>query len=201
MKHLLLLLLWLPVLSPASADIVKCGDTWTNGSCDKEPATAITEKPFEEQKKDFRMASLKKSLLHDFTTARLDAKRRYNIQTSSSYIEEVCSEPAYTVEKCRDEIDREEARLLEKVKIAQQKEDKEVEEKKKTASSSEQNSVVVQDIDNYWLNRYGRPNRWPPQAERPGTPPIVKPRTPSNFTSPSLYRNKERTPNPQLGNQ
>lgn len=188
-----ILLFFILFPSISYAQIVKCGDTWTNGGCSEETKVSLDEKPFEELKKEYRLKAEKQTLYHAYTSERYAAKREYGIKQNASYVQTVCLEQDSTIVECKQEIDKARSWLNERIKAAEEKRSDEKEEARKKRQAEQQNVVVINDADTFWLQQYQaninsqgvQAGVLPPNQRRINSLRRIRPQS---FTAPSINR-------------
>jgi len=139
-------------------NVVNCNGRWTNQPCDggggvpaNTPTKASVLSPDEA-----RARSLKETLLHNLTMKNLEAKRKFDTDIDLTYSRDLCFNQGKSLEQCRDELEKMEAKLDRKINLAAAL--KREEEKKKTPetvkeTTTQQTTIIVRDNYPYYRGR------------------------------------------------
>ena len=75
-------------------------------SAEEPEAPSISEKPHKPRNEEEVAGDKKKSLVHEMTMKRIEARRKYGVLLSSEGVEDVCDKQNTSIEKCREEVDQ-----------------------------------------------------------------------------------------------
>ena len=154
-KHTFICALLLTLtVRPAHAELSKCNGIWTNQPCNQDQKElALPEKPLKKIDPAAKILSQKRSLLHDLTVSRLNAKKEYGITISSSNVEETCLLSETTIKECRELVAEKKSEILEnsKLKALSIQENNKKDSESKEVDNSQNVSVVIHKENN---NRY-----------------------------------------------
>ncbi len=139
-------ILFLPLA--AQAELTFCNGVWTNQSCSEEPQTKIDEKEFKAKSKDEVAGNKKKSLVHEMTMKRIEARRKYGVLFSSEDTEAVCDNEATSLDKCRKAVESYYKLLQENVRNQLDAESQKNSEESDEKAPTQQNQTTVNIINN-----------------------------------------------------
>jgi len=127
---------------PAHAELSFCNGVWTNQSCSGEKTIEETaRKPQEPEQKKI---SLKKSILHEITMDRVEARRKYGVMVSGQSAEIICEDQQSSVKECEQAASKYSSRLQQSISNAlKAKELEEKNEEKENTIEEKNNSTVV----------------------------------------------------------
>lgn len=162
----LALVFLLPALSVA-ADVHRCGDTWTNKSCD-----ATSEATPEVAAPDTQAATRKakaerNSWLHELEMRRFRAKREHKLDVDVGDVRQICEDLNTPATECRKAIAERSSKIEEQILHARELDLKkaELEQKAKSTPQEPPTRIIVQNND--WDYRLPRPT--------PYLPPVLPP--------------------------
>lgn len=145
MRNLIYLLSFFLITQPALAELSFCEGVWTNQSCENGEEKSLTETTRKPQSPEQKTDSLKKSILHEMTMDRVEARRKYGVLVSGQSAELVCQDSKSSAKECQDAASQYNTRLQQSVSNALKA--KELEAKKlkteKEEAKQENNSTVV----------------------------------------------------------
>lgn len=138
--------------SSLQAQIVRCGDTWTNQPCPG-GTPAFTEKvstPAPVNEESLR----KRDAVHDLTSTRYKTREKFGVDLDAGDVERYCELQTTTIEQCLARIDafrqRLDTRVIEEQKLQLQKRELELAEgRRNNGTKSETNQVLI--INNLYL--------------------------------------------------
>lgn len=129
------------------AELSFCNGVWTNQACEDEEESEksleeIKKKPPTEAEKN---SSLKKSILHEVTQDRIEARRKYDVIVPSSSAEKICQDAASKVSACQEAADKYSSRLQSRVESALKAKELEAKKEKESdeAKKKDNNTTVV----------------------------------------------------------
>lgn len=110
LKALTLILLISLLPMPALAELSFCNGVWTNQECKGEEkeeteAPSLPETAHEPRSSTEVLSDKKKSLVHEMTMKRIDARRKYGVLYSSDTAETTCELDATSLKDCQTEVD------------------------------------------------------------------------------------------------
>jgi len=143
----LFLLTFLP--AAAFAELSFCNGVWTNQACDQEEGEEeASTKSLEETKKAppskaEKNLSLKKSILHEVTMDRVEARRKYSVIVPASSAENICQDPESKVEACKEAAEKYSSRLQSRVDSALKAKELEKQKEEPKEEQNDNTTVVV----------------------------------------------------------
>ncbi|MCB0330391.1 MAG: hypothetical protein KDD70_12025 [Bdellovibrionales bacterium] len=159
------LFLVLIIPSASYAQLVRCGDTWTNKKCNQEIQESLPEQVVTDNgERTADSFKEKRSLLVSFQSYRRAIQREADFYIDTLAVDDICLSSTSSVADCQAIIDRFEERLVNLAKVKK----KATEESTKQESKKEETTVVINNNrDPYWNYYYWRKNR----RVRPTQPP------------------------------
>jgi len=143
MRNSFCLLLLLVLSEPALAELSFCKGVWTNQSCQNGQEKSLDETARRPQSPEQKKNSLKKSILHEMTMDRVEARRKYAVMVSGQSAETICQDEQSSVDDCEKAASKYSTRLQQSIANALRAKELEEKKEKKEETAEENNSTVV----------------------------------------------------------
>ena len=145
MRNLIYLFPLFFITQAALAELTFCEGIWTNQSCEKGEEKSLAETTREPQSSEQKTDSLKKSILHELTMDRVEARRKYGVMVSGQSAELICQDSKSSVKECQEAASQYNTRLQQSVSNALKAKELEAEKLKteNEETNPKNNSTVV----------------------------------------------------------